>query len=137
MKKYERINQDKKSFTLVELLIVVAILGIIGTIGIPIYQGQIRTAQNTDAQTTLQSISMMQEQYLLENNSSTYWNSGSSCGDKTKDIGRELFAEENALNDDHFYFCIIPKDSSGYVAKAISRKDGSEFWIDYKNDKSW
>ena len=52
-------------------------------------------------------------------------------------VEEELFGVEDALNDDHFYFCIIPKsdnDSNGYVAKAISRKDGSEIWIDYKSN---
>ena len=80
---------------------------------------------------------MMQEQYQLENSSSEYIDYGSSCTDKTNVINEELFGGDKALNDEHFYYCIISKDSDGYEAKAVSKKDGSEFSIDYQNNKSW
>ena len=79
-----------KGFTLVELLIVVAILGIIAAIGFPMYTGYIDTAREKEAIASMQAIVMMQEQYQLENNSSTYWTSGSSCSDQTNTIETTL-----------------------------------------------
>ena len=130
-------NKNISGFTLIELLIVVAILGIIAAIGIPMWNGHIKDARNTEAKAALQSIVMMQEQHQLESGSSNYLNYGSSCDDKTDDINEELFGGDKALNDEHFYYCIILKDNNGYEAKAISRSDDSEFYIDYKNNKNW
>jgi len=127
-----------KGFTLVELLIVVAILGIISAIGFPMYTGYIETARDKEAIASLQAISMMQEQYQLENNASTYWTSGSSCSDQTNTIETTLFGNSNSLNEEHFYYCIIPFNSSGYKAIATSISDSSKtLWIDNSNNTSW
>jgi len=128
-----------KGFTLIELLIVVAILGIIAAIGFPMYTGYIETARDKEAIASLQSIAMMQEQYQLENNLSTYWTSGSSCNDQqTNTIETTLFGSANSLNEEHFYYCIIPFNSSGYKAIATSISDSSKtLWIDNSNNTSW
>ena len=127
-----------KGFTLVELLIVVVILGIIAAIGFPMYTGYIDSARDKEATASLQAISMMQEQYQLENNLSTYWTSGSSCSDKTNTIETTLFGDNNSLNEDNFYYCIIPFNSNGYKAIATSKSDNSKtLWIDESSNNSW
>ncbi|MDI6744306.1 MAG: prepilin-type N-terminal cleavage/methylation domain-containing protein [Thermodesulfovibrionales bacterium] len=58
---------NKKGFTLTELLIVVAIIGILAMIAIPSYIGQQRNAARTEAYTNLQTLRLLEEQFFAEN----------------------------------------------------------------------
>ena len=57
----------RKGFTLVELMIVVAILGIITSIAVPVYRGYLRGAKRQEAKSNLQTIRLLQEQYFADN----------------------------------------------------------------------
>ena len=59
-------------FTIIELLIVVAILGIIATIAIPMYTGYIASARMTEAQNNIAALKLAEEEYYLENNGYFY-----------------------------------------------------------------
>jgi|TARA_B110000238_G_scaffold198311_2_gene242697 prepilin-type N-terminal cleavage/methylation domain-containing protein len=54
-------------FTLVELLVVVALIGILASIGIPAYNGYVGTVKQKDAQNVLQTIYMKQKSYYNQN----------------------------------------------------------------------
>jgi len=58
----------KKGFTLVELMITVAILAVLATIAIPAYQNYINRAKQSDAIIGLKAAQMAQEQFFSENN---------------------------------------------------------------------
>ena len=58
----------QKGFTLIELMVTVAILAIIASIAIPAYNGYIRTARNTEAAQDLASLRIAQEEFFAENN---------------------------------------------------------------------
>ncbi len=62
-----RINN--KGMTLIELMIVVAILGIISAIAIPAYTGYIQSARVQECQQEVASLALAQEEYFLENRS--------------------------------------------------------------------
>ena len=58
---------NKKGITLIELLIVIAIIGILAVIAVPAYIGQQRNATRTEAYSNLQNLRLLEEQYYAEN----------------------------------------------------------------------
>lgn len=61
--------QKEKGFTLLELMIAVAIIGILAAIAVPNYQRYLIKSNRSVAQSYMLSISNAQEQYLLDNRS--------------------------------------------------------------------
>lgn len=59
-------------FTLIELMITIAILGIVASIAIPAYTGYIATARMTEAKNNIAALKLAEEEYFLENNDYFY-----------------------------------------------------------------
>jgi len=58
----------KEGFSLVELMIVVAVIGILAAIAVPTYMGIQKKSARSEAKSNLQSISLALEGYMAENN---------------------------------------------------------------------
>jgi len=56
-------------FTLIELMIAVAVIGVIAAVAYPAYNEQIRKARRAETQTALMNISARQQQMLLDTRS--------------------------------------------------------------------
>ena len=62
---------DKKGVTLIELIIVVAIIGILAMIAVPSYVGHQKRAARTEAYSNLQNLRLLEEQFFAENGAYT------------------------------------------------------------------
>ena len=57
-----------KGFTLLELMIVIAILGVVASVAMPAYTGYLKTARMTEAKNNVAALRLAEEEYFLENN---------------------------------------------------------------------
>lgn len=64
-------HHPERGFTLIELMIVVAIIGVLAAVAFPNYQNYTREARRTDAQNTLLTLSNNLEKHFSDNNTYT------------------------------------------------------------------
>ncbi|MEP7208792.1 MAG: type IV pilin protein [Casimicrobiaceae bacterium] len=69
--------RSERGFTLIEVMVVVAIIGILATIAFPAYSDYIQRSRITEATTRLADFRVRMEQFFLDNR--TYAN-GAACG---------------------------------------------------------
>jgi type IV pilus assembly protein PilE len=65
------IRHNNRGFTLVELVMVIAIVGILMAIAIPSYNNSTTKARRVDGQTALMDVMVRQERFYTENNTYT------------------------------------------------------------------
>ena len=118
------------AFTLIELLIVVAILGVIAAVGTPIYNGFIKSTKETTAKNSLRSIGLVEADYFSENNQ--YLTTGV---DTTVNINTNLFKGKKTLNEDSNsgYTYSIVGTIGGYKATATPSEGSSltQYCVDH------
>ncbi|MFL3023910.1 MAG: type IV pilin protein [Methylophilaceae bacterium] len=141
----------KQGFTLVELLVVIAIIAILAAVGIPAYDGYISDARDKAAQSTLQSIVLMQKNYYQDNFCYVTTGAGTDVGPA---INKHLFGSSDAEStstpidttaSNFFYFEITgdtstacdgsgdAKNAKNFTVKAVKRADTSQwFSINHK-----
>ncbi len=64
-------TQKQNGFTLLELMIVVAIVGVLMAVAIPSYLDSVQKARRSDAMSALMDVANRLEQYMLDNNTYT------------------------------------------------------------------
>ena len=70
-------RQYSRGFTLIELLVVVAIIGILSAVGVTSYSGYKSSAEKKQAEITLNSIYLAEQEYK-SNNGEYYYNASTS-----------------------------------------------------------
>lgn len=64
-------TEPSKGFTLVELLITVAVVAVLAAIAFPAYQEQVRSTRRAEARAALQEIALRQQAFFLDNRTFT------------------------------------------------------------------
>ena len=129
-----------KGFTLVELLVVVALIGILSAIGIPAYNGYINSAKTNSAQNSLRLIYLAEVEQFSDN-SQYYETTSGSCGEDShhaNTININLFGSSKTIPQESkpdFYFCIESSDTATEY-KAFAYKVSGDDWfsIDQNNN---
>ena len=111
-------------FSLIELMVVVAIIGILAAVGTVTYSGYIAGTKKVSAKNTMQQISLAQtEEY---SNTGGYHDHGDSCDpdvDTSKDINDTLFGEGDVIDDGVGYEMCIYAVGNSYTIKAVEEGD--------------
>jgi len=103
---------NKKGFTLIELMIVVAIIGILAAIAIPNFLNYQCEAKQSEAKQSLGTIAKNQEAYVAEFN--TYADKSSKLGFSVKGEGSKRY----------YTYAYSGVSASGYIATATSMDKG-------------
>ncbi len=123
-------TESYKGFTLVELMVVVAILGIISAVGTLAYNGYIEGTKKKSAENIMQQIALAEtEEY---SSYGSYHSNGNTCTKATtQDIGSSLFGSINYIDADKigYYFCVLATGST-YTVHAHSIKAGCKMTLD-------
>jgi type IV pilus assembly protein PilE len=106
-------KKSNKGFTLIELMITVAIVGILAAIAMPIYSSYVTKSRRVDGQATLTSLAQAMERYNTEN--STYV--GATLG------AAGMFPNEAPLDGDRKYYdlSIDTQTSINFIIKATPK----------------
>lgn len=101
-----------KGFTLMELIVVVALIGVISAIAYPNYTSYMKKARRADAKVGLSKVVDREERYYIQNNK--YTTSASDLG---------LSATATYTTDEGFYIITITSSglTSGYTATAVAQ----------------
>ena len=109
MRRYSR------GFTLIELLVVVALIGILSAIGIVSYGKYKTSAEKKQAEISLSSIYLAEQEYK-SNNGSYYYNSS------LNNIINELFDGVDDLSDQNYNYTITGNASSDTLSIQAKHK---------------
>lgn len=106
-------------FTLIELMVTVAILAVIAAIAIPAYTGYIATARNVEGMDNLSAIQLAEEQYAADNNGA-YFAGATTAALQT--AGGNLWTAAPATEAAReFAYAVTLNGTTGYTATATGK----------------
>ena len=128
-------------FSLIELLVVVAIIGILSSIGVVSYNGYISGTKQKSAENAMQQISLAQtEEY---SNSGEYYiqTESDTCipdSDTSEDIETVLFGGGDVISEETgYYMCISKPDDASYIVIASNKDKGGDKTITMTANGVW
>ena len=110
-------KRKNSAFTLIELMIVVAIVGILSAVAYPSYQSHVLKSQRQVAQAALVSLSSSMERYYSENNKYT--------GAALPAIHPNILPSDGSKVTHNLTISTLTANT--YTVKATSKKDSTKF----------
>ena len=108
-------NSKKAGYTLIEVMMAVAIISILGAIAIPAYNGYILAGRMVEAKNNIAAIKLAEEEFFLENNSYFFDDTFNNGTLKTASQG---LWEASKGDNDQVNFDYAVTASSGYTITA-------------------
>lgn len=117
-------KRQQKGMTLIEIMIVVAIIGILSAVALPAYRDYVTRGRLAEAFSTLATVQPNAEQYWSNNRTFV------DLADRTKN-------PTWPVDTNNFTYTLVSSSTSGYVAKATGRNqaDGFAFTIDQQGNR--
>jgi type IV pilus assembly protein PilE len=111
--------KQNRGFTLIELVIVVAIVGILSAIAMPMYRDYVVRANRTEAKTALAEVALAQERYYSVNN---------QYSTTIASLGTVMSLGNNGLTENGFYSISItaPNPAAGYTLNATPQSKAGQ-----------
>ncbi len=114
----------QRGFTLIELMIAVAIVGILTAIALPAYQNSVKKGHRTDAKTALIGFAQAMERHYAANFSYT----GAAAGGDTGAPAATTFSAQSPVSEESglvvYNLTIASADASSYTLRATPTADG-------------
>ena len=123
------LTNNSGGYTLVELLVVVAIVGVLSAVGIPIYTGYVQGARDKEAQVVVRSIAAAQETYMMYNR--VYFSA--PCDNASAQQISEKLLSGSKLNTTHFNYCTTVDGGlakPNFIVTATNKVSGKQFKLD-------
>ena len=106
-------QQRQKAFTLIELMMVVAVIGILAAVALPSYRNYIVRAARVDAQTELLELASLQEKIFLNSTAYTADAAAGYTGTAAGGLGRGT-----TKNGKYTLAVVVPAGAQSFVLTA-------------------
>tara|TARA_Y200000002_G_C22443559_1_gene563220 strand:+ start:126 stop:503 length:378 start_codon:yes stop_codon:yes gene_type:complete len=118
-----------RGFTLIELLVVVALIGVLSAIGVTYYGGFKESSERKQAETTMQSIYLAQQEYKSNNGSVL-------ISSNTNAIVQNLFDGVDDLTEQTYTFTIVGNASAGTFCIRATKTGQSTLYLNNLKKKT-
>ncbi len=109
-------------FTLIELMIVVAVVALLAAVGYPSYRDHVAKAQRSQGQQILSEVAQRQEQYLLDRRAYATAASELSWGPPADSkYQAPVFTVDNSVVPPRYLVCMTPASGSNLAARNDGR----------------
>jgi type IV pilus assembly protein PilE len=123
-------------YSLIELMVVVAILGILAAVAIPLYKGYVEGGKASSALATLSTIALLEEQFFAENR--TYIGFAETADQGAVDAARVALPgfEPGEYSELHYTYEVVVPTATTFTATATKIGGGGVFTVNEQNQKT-